>query len=332
MESATVLGTGMALLAILSIGLTALLYQLVKQQGRLLLRLDQVERQLGIDPSRSIDRESIRLRARTSSGLPVGTLLPDFEEHRGRKVLLVNWSPRCGYCDLIAPDLEALAPDLEKAGVRLILQETPIEVFDGLGTPVAYLVDEEGRTERPLAVGSDQVLDLARKALPKTALKKLPLSASRIERDGLKPGTTAPVFTLPDIHGGTVSLDQYRGRKVLLVFSDPHCEPCEQLGPQLQRIHDQHRDNGLAVMMIGRGEPEEHRRKAEQQGFEFPVALQRKWEISREYGIFATPVGFLIDENGVIARGVAKGNDEILTLASLVPAFGQGARYGRSVR
>jgi peroxiredoxin len=331
MESATVLGTGLTLLTILSIGLTFLLYQLVKQQGRLLLRLDQVERRLGMDPSESIDRESIRLQARASSGLPVGTRLPAFEEFRGRKVLLVNWSARCGYCDLIAPDLEALEPDLEKVGVRLILQETPIEAFDGLGTPVAYLVDEEGRTAHPLAIGADQVLDLAREAAPKAALKKLPLSASRIERDGLKPGTPAPVFTLPDIHGGTVSLDQYRGRKTLLVFSDPHCGPCEQLAPELRRLHDQHRSNGLSVMMIGRGDPEENRRKAEEYGLEFPIILQRKWEVSRQYGIFATPVGFLIDENGKITREVARGTEEILALASLDSALGKEALGGRTL-
>lgn len=327
MDSATVLGTGLALLTILSIGLTLLLYQLVKQQGRLLLRLDQVERRLGIDPSESIARESIRLQARNSSGLPVGSLLPDFEGHRGRKVLLVNWSERCGYCEQIASDLTTLEPLLETAGVRLILQETAIEAFHDVGTPVAYLIDEDGRTASPLAVGADQVLDLAREAVPKAALKKLPLSASRIERNGLKPGTPAPLFTLPDLHGGTRSLDQFRGRKTLLVFSDPHCGPCEQLAPELRRLHEDHRSNGLAVMMIGRGEPEENRRKAEEFGLQFPIVLQRRWEVSRQYGIFATPVGFLIDEDGVVEREVARGMREILALASV----GKEVSHGRAV-
>src|SRR5436305_12577365 len=78
MDKATVLVTGMALLGILSIGLAAMLYQLVKQQGRLLLRLDQVERQLGIDPSQSIDRVTVRLQSGNPAGLPIGTVLPDF--------------------------------------------------------------------------------------------------------------------------------------------------------------------------------------------------------------------------------------------------------------
>jgi hypothetical protein len=43
--------------------------------------------------------------------------------------------------------------------------------------------------------------------------------------------------------------------------------------------------------------------------------LQERWKLSKEYGIFATPVAFLIDENGVIARNVSQGTDEILALA-----------------
>lgn len=48
------------------------------------------------------------------------------------------------------------------------------------------------------------------------------------------------------------------------------------------------------------------------------MALQRRWEVSRKYGIFATPVAFLIDEEGVIADDVAKGTEEILALATRV--------------
>jgi hypothetical protein len=44
--------------------------------------------------------------------------------------------------------------------------------------------------------------------------------------------------------------------------------------------------------------------------------LQDKWKLSKEYGIFATPVAFLIAENGVIARDVAVGKEAILALAA----------------
>jgi hypothetical protein len=45
------------------------------------------------------------------------------------------------------------------------------------------------------------------------------------------------------------------------------------------------------------------------------VLLQdRKWKVSKEYGILATPVAFLIGEDGAIARDAAVGRDAILAL------------------
>jgi peroxiredoxin len=157
--------------------------------------------------------------------------------------------------------------------------------------------------------------DLERVAAgPGSAVRTRPLSESRIVRDGLKAGTAAPPFSLPDIHGGTVSLDQFRGRKVLLVFSDPQCGPCDMVAPELVRLHRKHANNGLAVVMVGRGDREENQKKAMQHGISFPVVLQEKWKLSRQYGIFATPVAFLISQDGVIVRDVAKGSDEVIAL------------------
>ena len=50
----------------------------------------------------------------------------------------------------------------------------------------------------------------------------------------------------------------------------------------------------------------------EQHGYQFPVVLQEKWKLSKDYGIFATPVAFLIGADGVIAKDVAVGRDAIL--------------------
>jgi peroxiredoxin len=68
--------------------------------------------------------------------------------------------------------------------------------------------------------------------------------------------------------------------------------------------------------MVTRGDLEENRSKADRHGFRFPVAVQDRWNLSKEYGIFAMPVAFLIDEEGMIVRDVALGVAEI---RSLVP-------------
>jgi peroxiredoxin len=136
-----------------------------------------------------------------TEGIAQGRPIPSFElpdaEGRtvslesllGQKILLVNWSPTCGFCKQIAPELAELQPQLRERGVlpvlistgtletnreimeeagleaMLLLQEPgEAEVFSGRGTPVAYLVDEEGKNAASFAYGSDGVPALARKA------------------------------------------------------------------------------------------------------------------------------------------------------------------------
>jgi hypothetical protein len=50
----------------------------------------------------------------------------------------------------------------------------------------------------------------------------------------------------------------------------------------------------------------------------FPVVLQRQWEVSRLYAKFDTPIGYMLDEQGLITADVAVGTDAILDLASNV--------------
>jgi peroxiredoxin len=135
------------------------------------------------------------------------------------------------------------------------------------------------------------------------------LARSRINRSGLKAGTPAPEFRLPRLDGGELSLEEFRGHQLLLIFSDPHCGPCNALAPALQKFHREHPE--LAMLMISRGEPKENRAKVKEHGLSFPIVLQQQWEISRLYAMFATPIAYLIDGQGVIAADVAVGIEAI---------------------
>jgi peroxiredoxin len=135
------------------------------------------------------------------TGVEVGEPIPPFRlpdaegvevaltDLADRQVLLVNWSPRCGFCTRIAPDLAELQPELEARGVEMVfitlgnaedneplLEEhglhprvlfgegLDVDVFEGVGTPSAYLVDEVGKAASALTIGADKVPDLARQA------------------------------------------------------------------------------------------------------------------------------------------------------------------------
>jgi hypothetical protein len=69
--------------------------------------------------------------------------------------------------------------------------------------------------------------------------------------------------------------------------------------------------------VISRGDVGANRSKIDELGLTFPVVLQRQWEISKEYGIFATPVGYLVREDGILATNVALGADAIVHLAKV---------------
>jgi peroxiredoxin len=337
---------GLLLVAVLSMAWSLL--HVLRQNGRLLLRLEALEGRVSVG-------EEPAQAEHGPAGLLPATPFPSFrlpslddgevalEQFRGERVLLVHWSPDCGYCRQIAADLAGLQETLRNRKTELVLVSygsreanrtlldehgltcrvllqrdgATVEGFAHMGTPVAYLLDEKGRIAKPVAVGARDVPELAAHAAGRrTRLQtERPVSESKIEREGLKAGTPAPSFELPDLAGGTVSLAEQRGRRVLLVFSDPDCGPCEELLPELARLDRQRQNDGLSVVVISRGGLEENRRKAEAFGLQFPVALQSGWKLSKKYGIFATPVAFLVDEEGVIERDVARGRSEILTLA-----------------
>jgi peroxiredoxin len=205
-------------------------------------------------------------------------------------------------------------------------------------TPTAYLVDAQGRIGSGLAVGEDAVLQLTRVEKPpgngagdltlgalhvkqaaaedRARAAGLALTQTRINRDGLPAGTPAPNFKLRDLSGRYRALTDFRGKRILLVFSDPGCGPCQALAPSLEELHRLHRDNNLQVLMVSKGDPRANREKVKEQGLTFPVVLQKNWEISKDYAMFATPVGYLIDELGVIQKDVAVGSEAILGLAA----------------
>jgi peroxiredoxin len=292
-------------------------------------------------------------------------------EFRGKKLLLIFFNPRCGFCTRMGADLAALAVDgadgrpiplvvttgeveenrrfVAEYGLRgpMLLQQG-MEVasqYQCNGTPMGYLIDEQGQIASEMAIGAPALMVLvdapaAPVAIPGSGQApgalggKRGVEESKIERNGLPAGTPAPNFRLPLLHGGELSLAEYQGRKVLLVFSDPNCGPCDQLAPQLER---QSRASGdVQVLMLSRGELEANRAKAGQHGLTFPILLQRQWEISRDYGMFATPVAYLIDEEGIIAREAAVGVEPILALLSrppVVPSNGKGkvAHHGKEL-
>jgi methylamine dehydrogenase accessory protein MauD len=122
----------------------------------------------------------------------------------------------------------------------------------------------------------------------------------RIGRDGLKPGKKAPDFTLPSAAGPEVALHEFAGRKVLLVFTQAGCSPCQAIVPELNRL-----GGDVQVLVVNNGDVAATRKWADEVKPRFPVLVQESFSISKRYEVFATPFAFLIDEQGVIrSKGI----------------------------
>ena len=114
----------LGLLAVAVFCLAWVLFQIMRQQGRLLLRLESLERLgPGAELAGSVEANG---SPRQERGLSLATLAPPFqlsdldgrlvalEDFRGQRVLLVHWDTGCGFCDQIAPELARLQGDLRK--------------------------------------------------------------------------------------------------------------------------------------------------------------------------------------------------------------------------
>jgi peroxiredoxin len=170
-------------------------YLLVRQNGRLLLRLEAMEA--------TLQHVHQHVVPQVPEGLPAGSEAPSFdlpslagermtlEAFRGKRLWLVFFGPGCGYCSQMAPAVAALPHDgadghpvpiivaqgdvdenrelwLDKYGIHApILLDVTMETYlkyRAAGTPSGYLIDEQGRIASPLTVGADGLLALARTA------------------------------------------------------------------------------------------------------------------------------------------------------------------------
>jgi methylamine dehydrogenase accessory protein MauD len=135
------------------------------------------------------------------------------------------------------------------------------------------------------------------------------VTPTRVGRGGLKPGKPAPDFTLPAAAGGEVSLHDFAGRRVFLVFTQSGCKPCHRILPELNKLQ---RGGDVQVLAVNNGEPEATRRWADGARAAFPVLVQQQFAVSKRYEVYATPFAFLIDERGIIAsKGLVNNRQHI---------------------
>jgi peroxiredoxin len=133
---------------------------------------------------------------------------------------------------------------------------------------------------------------------------------------GLPIGTPAPEFELPGMTGEKRSLQSLRkqGRDVVLVFSSPHCKPCQALASSLVRWKREM--EGLPnIVLVSRGSAQDNLAKLKEFGTS-QVLLQRNFEVAEMYDCISTPTAVLIGADGLIRSELALGGVAIKQLLS----------------
>lgn len=151
----------------------------------------------------------------------------------------------------------------------------------------------------------------------------------------LKPGTPAPDFTLHSTPDQTLSLHEFRGQPVVLIFYPADWSPVcgDELNifnaalPELRKFDAQ----PLGISVDGTWS---HRAYAEKNHIHFPLLsdFEPKGEVSKRYGVYLAKQGesaralFVIDADGIIRwsyvspTGVNPGVDGVLdALEDMMP-------------
>jgi thiol-disulfide isomerase/thioredoxin len=115
-------------------------------------------------------------------------------------------------------------------------------------------------------------------------------------------GDTAPQPSLTELASGSpASLEDYRGRWLLVNFWSSWCEPCRAESPDLQAFADAHPDAAVVGVNLEDASDDAKGFVSEFQ-LTYPQLRATDSASAREdYGMIARPENFLIDPSGKVA-------------------------------
>jgi len=144
---------------------------------------------------------------------------------------------------------------------------------------------------------------------------------------GIPIGQPAPEFSLPDLDGTFVTLSMLRapGKPVLLVFIDPHCNPCMALLPDIAQWQRE-LTALVTVAVISRGTPEANRAKLAGHTID-RVLLQKDREVTKALGVPFTPGAVLVRADGTMGNLPAPGDKAVRQMMAGLAASGGKWRF-----
>ena len=134
----------------------------------------------------------------------------------------------------------------------------------------------------------------------------------------LEIGTKAPTFSLPDQNGTIHSLEDYRGKKVVLYFYPKDMTSgCTSQACNFRDLYPQFQEKGAVVLGVSKDSVESHKRFEETHGLPFTLLSDPELEVITAYDVRKLNKDgepskslirstYLIDEEGVIEKAFGK--------------------------
>jgi peroxiredoxin len=111
----------------------------------------------------------------------------------------------------------------------------------------------------------------------------------------------APQLTLSDLQGKSVSLEDYRGKVVLVNNWATWCPPCKIEMPELQAYYAAHAAEGFVIVSIESGEPADQVASfVKEYGMTFPVWLDPQILALEAFQNWNLPSSYIIDRDRIV--------------------------------
>lgn len=135
----------------------------------------------------------------------------------------------------------------------------------------------------------------------------------------LEIGTKAPAFSLPDQNGTVHTLEEYKGKKVVLYFyPKDNTSGCTKQACGFAELYPQFTEKGAVVLGVSKDSVASHKKFEEKFGLPFTLLSDTElaaikaydvWQEKNMYGKITMGVvrtTYLIDEEGVIVKAFGK--------------------------
>jgi len=124
-------------------------------------------------------------------------------------------------------------------------------------------------------------------------------------------GKEAPAFSLKSLNGGQVSLSDFKGKPVLLIFWATWCPSCKEELPVMEKFFAEKRDELTILLIAIDGERRGAVQKiVSQNKITLPVLLLLKEKTMDQYGVTGwMPQTFFVDQEGMLVGKIVGERD-----------------------